>query len=403
MRNYHEQASAEGWGPAFPDEEYATRRGNVIAQMQREGIRTLFVTSPANITYLTGYDMVWYYLRTPTAVAIDAESGTSLFFDLEYHRPTVQYLAVVDDVACFESFHGAPEFVVAELTKRNWTDGTIGVERWARNPNAQVLQEIEAGVQRHNANVVDASWLVDNLRLVKSPLEREVMRQAAGIADQAMNSVFEVIRPGMSEIQIAGRALHAMMELGGGDPAIRVAVRSGPRFLARHCPPSHRKVQDGELVWVNFSGSLHRYHADLGRLVALGSADERWIELLDKASDIATTVLGAIRPGQAVQVLQDATERATEAAGIRDRAVLLGGYDMGIAIPPDWVGHTFTNSERGFVKTAYDIGVTTNFEMLFKASSDWSGGAGGGFIETVLMGEDGLLVLSKLARQIVVV
>ena len=56
------QAITEGWGPAFPEHEYQARKLRVMAE---RGIDTLLVTSPVNIAYLPGYDMVWYYLRTP--------------------------------------------------------------------------------------------------------------------------------------------------------------------------------------------------------------------------------------------------------------------------------------------------------------------------------------------------
>ena len=402
MRQRRLEATAEGWGPAFSDEEFAQRKQRVIEQMTAAGIDTLLVTSPANITYLTGYDMVWYYLRTPTAVAIHASDQATLFFDLEYHRPTVEYLAVVDDVACYESFHGAPEVMVAELARRDWVTGRFALELWSRNPNGLVLDELKVGLATAGAEVIDGSWLVDNLRLTKSTAEIEVMRAAAEIADQAMAVVADAVRVGMTEIELAGVALHAMMSAGGGDPAIRVAVRSGPRFIARHCPPSHRRFAPGELVWVNFCGSLHRYHADLGRLLSLGEPDSRWPALIEQASSITDRALGTVKPGQSTQVLQDAADTAIDEAQLRGQAVLIGGYDMGIAIPPDWVGHSFTKSARGFRPANYDVGMTTNFEMLFRSGADWRGGAGGGFIDTVLMTDTGIEVLSARRRDIVV-
>ena len=402
MKQYRDSARDEGWGPPFPDDEYRRRHAATVDQMRARGIDTLVITSPPNITYLTGYDMVWYYLRTPTAVVLNAHSGDSVFFDLEYHRPTIQYHAVVDEADCFESFHGAAEHMVESLASRGWAQGSVGLECWSRNPNTEVLDTLRAGLRSYGATPTDASWLVDTLRLIKSPLEAEVMRGAASIADYAMSAVADEINAGMTEIEIAGRVLNHMMSRGGGDPAIRVAIRSGPRFLARHCAPSPRRVQTGELIWLNFSGSLHRYHADLGRLVSLGEPDERWVDLIDRASNIAKQVLSDVSPDESVQTLQTNTEQASAAAGIQSQAELLGGYDMGIAIPPDWVGHTFTNARRGFVEAHYSQGMCTNFEMLFRTAPDWRGGAGGGFIETVMMTPSGLEVLSELPRSITV-
>ena len=393
-------ASAEGWGPAFPEQEYLERKQRVLLVMAEKGIDTLLVTSPVNIAYLTGYDMVWYYLRTPTGVAINVREGSTLFFDLSYHEPTVGYHAVVDELCCFDSFHTALETMLASLTERGWVTGRFALESWSRNPNGNVLAALEAGLTEKGAEVVDGSWLVDDLRLIKSNLEADTLRRAAQIADIAMTEIGEAIGPGMTEMELAGIALATMMREGGGDPAIRVAVRSGPRFVARHCAPSARKFEDGELVWVNFCGSFHRYHADLGRLFSLGEPDERWAGLLERASVIADEVLGACRPGDPTQSLQDSTEAAVDAAGLGNHVALLGGYDMGIAIPPDWVGHTFTKAERGFSVASYHPGMATNFEMLFKPGPDWRGGSGGGFIETVLMTSDGLEILSNLPRGI---
>lgn len=395
-------ARDEGWGPAFTDSEYASRIARVVEQMRIRGIDTLLVTSPANITYLTGYDMVWYYLRTPSAVVVRAGDVTTLFYELEYHRPTVEFHAVVDDVCCFESFQISAEFIVEDLRRRGWSKGCVALEFWSRNPNGQVLAELRAGLESIHCKVVDGSWLVDSVRLLKSEPEIAVLREASRIADTAMRTVAGAVHVGMTEIELAGIALAAMMKEGGGDPAIRVAIRSGRRFLARHCAPSQRRFREGELVWVNFCGSFHRYHCDLGRLVSLGPPDDRWRQLIDTASGIADRVLFAVEPGEATQSVQENAERGVDAAELSHLSVLIGGYDMGIASPPDWVGHTFTKSARGFVEARYDVGMATNFEFLFRAGDGWRGGAGGGFIDTVVMRDGGLEVLSQLSRSILI-
>ena len=96
------QAEAEGWGPPFPLEEYRQRVEKVRQEMARREIDLLFVSSPPNLTYLTGYDMIWYYLTSPVGVALHADSGQTLFFEASYHRPTVEWHAVVDDAEYFD-------------------------------------------------------------------------------------------------------------------------------------------------------------------------------------------------------------------------------------------------------------------------------------------------------------
>ena len=350
------QATEEGWGPPFPEDEYRQRVDKVILEMARREIDLLFVSSPPNITYLTGYDLVWYYLTSPTGVAIHAGSGSSLFFEAAYHRPTVEYHAVVDDAVYFPP-GGFPDHAVADdsislqpegspvativetLKSRGWLKGTVGLETWSRSPNGNILAELESSLAEAGASVCDGSWAVDRVRLVKSPREVDVVRKAAAIADIGMDAVRDAIQPGVAETELQGVILHAMMKEGGGDPAIRVAVRSGPRFAAWHCVPSHRKVELGDLVWINFCGVYHRYHTDLGRLFSVGEPDPRWRDLMRKATGSLDHVVRAVKPGDPITSARTAADEYIDSMGLSKYAGFIGGYDLGISIPPPtgWV------------------------------------------------------------------
>ena len=365
-----------------------------------------FVSSPPNITYLTGYDMIWYYLTSPVSVAVHADSGQTVFFEVPYHQPTVEWHAVVDDAEYFGDGQSPAEHIVSSLKGRGWLKGNVGVEEWSRAPSGVAINEIKQGFSDAGANVVDGSWVVDRVRLIKSAPEIEVMRKAASIADKAMETVHGHIRPGVMETELAGVALHAMMKEGGGDPAIRAAVRSGPRFAARHSAPSHRKLQQGDLVWINHCGSYHRYHADLGRLFSLGepSREVARADGQDLRERRSRDFEGAT--GRPHGSGSKAMDEYMDSMGLRPYVAYVSGYNMGIAIPPDWVGHTFIDPDTGFETARYDPGMITNYENLFTvldADPGWKGGTGGGFIETILMTDTGLEVLSGLDRNVTVI
>ena len=397
-------AEAEGWGPPFSIEEYRGRVEKVRGEMTRRKIDVLFVSSPPNITYLTGYDMIWYYLTSPVSVAVHADSGQTCFFEVSYHKPTVEWHTVVDDAVFFGDEKSPVDVIAGELMARGWLEGRVGVEDWSRAPGGVVIDGIKQSFAAAGAEVVDGSWVVDKVRLIKSASEIEVMKKAASIADRAMEAVKEAIRPGVTEIELAGVALQAMMKGGGGDPAIRAAVRSGPRFAARHCAPSQRELQKGDLVWVNHCGSYHRYHADLGRLFSLGEPSANWRDLMNKTCGSIDYVKERVRPGDSTRVAQEAMDEYVDSVGLRPYAAYISGYNMGIAIPPDWVGHTFIDPETGFEEACYDPGMITNYENLYTVlDPNWAGGTGGGFIETILMTEQGLETLSGLGRDMTVV
>jgi Xaa-Pro aminopeptidase len=411
------------WGPPVPPDEYRDRIRKTRAEMERRHIDTLLVTSPPNLTYLTGYDSIWYHVPTPTALALHLGSDEVLFFDSAGHTdlvPVVACLDVIDEIVYFGLDH-APEaegddayttpWVLASpvdsilrgLGGRGWLNGRVGIERWSRSPGAPVLAELEARFTTAGAKVLDASWCVDTVRMVKSPREVECMRRAAAIADAAMLAVRKEIRPGITEIEIQAFAEYEMAKLGGEPPAIRTAIRTGPRGASHHAPPTRRKVLPNELVWVDFSASYNRYHADLARTHATGDVDPRWHDLLATTSGSIPEIVKAVKPGDHMRRVQEVMDAYIDAMGLRKYAWWIGGYAMGIAIPPDWVGHVFFGGD-GFEDMSFEPGMTLNLENVFDITKDdWRGGRGCSFIEMLLMTEAGIEVLSKVPRELYVV
>ena len=266
-----------------------------------------------------------------------------------------------------------------------------------------MLRELDKAMQVAGADVVDGSWLVDRVKMVKSPAEIDMMRTAAGIADEAMKAVRSELRAGMTEIEIQGLAQYTMSRHGGEEPAIRTAVRSGSRGAAHHVPPSRREIRPGDIVWVDFSASYNRYHADLARIFSIGEPDPRWTDMYDKAAGSVEAVVAAMKPGDPMRKLHDVANAYIEEAGLARYAWLVGGYDMGIAIPPDWVGHTF-HSGLGFEAVDFEPGMSTNYENVFDiVEEEWPGGKGGSYIEMLLMTDLGLEILSELDRRMIVV
>src|SRR5262245_28502830 len=84
------------WGPPFPPEEYRDRIRKVKLEMELRGLDTLVVTSPPNITYLTGYDSIWYDQPVTTGLAIRRDADDILFLDTHFHKELVAQSAYVD-------------------------------------------------------------------------------------------------------------------------------------------------------------------------------------------------------------------------------------------------------------------------------------------------------------------
>jgi hypothetical protein len=90
----------------------------------------------------------------------------------------------------------------------------------------------------------------------------------------------------------------------------------------------------------------------------------------------------------------------------REQVWWVGGYALGIAMAPNWVGHTYLSNDA-FEQFMWEPGYVTNYEnVLFEPYTTVAGQPRGGYtasyMETLLMTEHGIEVLSKLPRTLTV-
>ncbi|MCH7942188.1 MAG: aminopeptidase P family protein [Proteobacteria bacterium] len=394
------------WPQAFPPEEYATRRAKLRKALAADDLDAIYVTMPADITYLTGYDMVWYHSRSLTGLLLRADSDDPLFIDGWPHTTLVSTTPEITDVVFYE--RGPVADVIALIADRvksqGLADGRLATQRWSYAPHGDVIDSLSDCLTEAGATVSDASFLIEEIRLIKSPLEIALMRKTANIADAAMAAARDAIRPGILETEIEGILIGAMMAAGGGYPALRSMIGSGPRSGTHHAPAQARAVKAGDLVFIDFCACLQRYHINLNRTFSLGEPDPRWRDLMDRSAGCIDAIVAGIAPGDSLYKVHAIADDYIDRNGLRPYCWYNGGYVLGIAVPPDWVGvHRTHPTPDGPGDRPLAPGMIFNLENQFDVWEDWPGGSGAAYIESFLMTDSGLEVLSSLPRNLVVV
>jgi Xaa-Pro aminopeptidase len=378
----------------FPESEYRLRRERVREEMAARGVDVLLVTSPPNLLYLTGYQAIWYPPRLPVGAVLVRDSPAVVALDWVRHEGYVRDAVLCDDAIFFE-YADATAVVVDALRARGWTAGAVAIEESAANPTAAVLNELARGLTAAGARVVSGDWVVDRVRLYKSEAEVERIRLAADIADRALTRLRGELRPGLSELEVSARAGALLAEEGSEIAATPPLVASGPdAWRDTHAFPGHRLVQPGDVISVDVCGVVDRYHANLSRTFALGEVSPRARGMLEQAAGSVDELVRAARLGEGPEAAAEAAERYVRDRIPDERIWWVGGYALGLALPPSWVGHTYLAND-GPQRCRLEPGYVSNFEnVLFDAEE----GFAATFIETVVMTEDGLEVLSRLPR-----
>lgn len=395
------------WQQPFPPEEYAERRAKVRKALAEAGLDAIYVTLPGDLLWLSGYDMIWYHYRCLTGLLLRADRDETVLFDSGGHKTLVYLVPEIRDVVWFDpnpvEAAGQAELIVSEIGKRGLGKARIALQPWSYAPHATVMEDFAGRLRKGGATIGDGTRLVEVLRLAKSPREVAVVRQAAKFGDEAMAAVRDMLKPGVMETEIEGAAMASLMRNGCTYPSVRTMIGTGPRSGTHHSPPTHRRTKQGDLVFIDFCSVLHRYHININRTFSLGKPDPRWTDLMNKSAGCAEAVAKEVKPGDPWTKVQQVADRFIDEAGLRKWVWWVGGYALGQSVPPDWVGTYFIDPHYGLPDRPLVPGMVFNLENQYDVWEGWPGGTGCAYIESFLVTENGLEILSKLPRTITVV
>ena len=156
--------------------------------------------------------------------------------------------------------------------------------------------------------------LVERLRERKDPEELEALRAAAAIATGALERTLPMVRPGQTELEVAGILERCLREAGSEGFPFPTIVASGPRSALPHARSSARTVARGDFLLLDFGSVSSGYCADITRTVVLGRADERQREIHEvvrRAQALAADgVRGGMRGRDADALARDYIDRA---------------------------------------------------------------------------------------------
>jgi Xaa-Pro aminopeptidase len=383
-------------GLPFTVDEYRDRHARVRAEMARRDVDVLYVTSPANLLYLTGYEAIWYPWRLPVGVVVDRTSDELLLFDWDRHEHYVRSRVLHDALVLFR-YDDMGATVVRALAERGVGARSVGFEWSGLTPAAPVLTEVADGLRGIGADVVSGDWVVDSVRLYKSPAELDRVRRAAVIADEAFAQLRLDLRPGMTELEVSTHLSALLARYGSELAACQPLVSSGATaWCGTHSFPSRRTLEHGDLVAVDACAVVDRYHANLARTFALGETGSGARELISLAAGSLGELQRSARVGEGPERAAEAAERYVRERIPAEQIWWIGGYALGIGFPPSWVGHTYLAND-GLERCTLEPGYVSNFEnVLF----DRDAGFAAVTIDTLVVTETGIEALSTLPREL---
>ncbi|MBO9521501.1 MAG: aminopeptidase P family protein [Nocardioidaceae bacterium] len=388
----------------FTRAEYAARLDRVRAEMAARGVDTLLVSAPEGMCYLHGYTARWYRAHSSThypplaVTVVRAGEPGLLHLDFARERELLAATSLVDDAACYElalydgDGAGAIDQVAATLAARGWLAGTVGLELGSSVPNRAVSEQVQAALVAHGAtSFVDATAVLRVVRRVKSAAEIALLERAATAADAGLTRLWSTLEPGRTELELWAELVGAMVAAGGEPAASHELVTRGGLGLG-HALSGRARIRPGDTVIADPCGVVHRYHANTCRTFSVGPGDAGDVREQRIAGGAVAVLCEVATAGTPYGVVNRALQEYYREHGVWQDCLWAGGYELGLSLPPDWVG------EDGFDVAALDderlveAGTVTSFHSNFRLP----------YVDTVVFGADGTRALSTLPRELLV-
>ncbi|RNF33434.1 ectoine hydrolase DoeA [Paracoccus methylarcula] len=359
----------------FSTEEYEERLKKTRSSMAQLGLDLLIVSDPSNMAWLTGYDGWSFYVHQCVIVGPD---GPPIWFGRGQDANGALRTVWMGE----EQIIGYPDFYVqsverhpmdylwAQLADRNWHRGFIGVEMDNYWYSAKAHERLVHGLPE--AQILDATGLVNWQRAVKTPKELAYMRKAARIVERMHRRIADKVEVGMrkcdlvAEIYDAGLRYDEWSSHGGDYPAIVPLLPSGPDAAAPHLTWDDQPMKDNEGTFFEIAGCYQRYHVPLSRTIFLGKPPQEILDAEKAVLEGMEAGLHAARAGNTCEDIAAAFFTVLDRYGIeKDNRT---GYPIGLSYPPDW-GERTMSLRRGD-RTELKPGMTFHF-MTGLWMEDW--------------------------------
>lgn len=145
--------------------------------------------------------------------------------------------------------------------------------------------------------LLPAQAIFSELRASKSEEEIGYLREAQAISEKALAEVLRIIKPGMTERQVAAELVYHMLLNGSEGNSFDPIVITGKKTSMPHGVPGDEVIHEGDFVTMDFGCLKHGYCSDMTRTVAIGYATDEMKNIYNIVLEAQLAGIAAARAG----------------------------------------------------------------------------------------------------------
>lgn len=343
-----------------------------------------FITEPENIAYFTGYHSAPH----------ERVLGLLVFSD---HPP----------------FLFTPGLEVEDAKTSGWKHDVYGYSD-TEDPFQIIAREIQARVQKPTKIAVEKNHItldrfeqlsgkfagtsfipiehkIQMIRLVKTEDELKILKEAALLADYAVQVGIDEIAEGKTEAEIVAKIEFEMKKKGVSKMSFDTMVLTGKNGALPHGTPGDTKIKKGDLVLFDL-GVVHKgYCSDITRTVAFGEITYEQKKIYDTVLDAQQKAIAKVRAGVPAKELDITARDTIRAAGYGEFFPHRLGHGLGASV------HEFPS-----ITETNEMPLSENMVFTIEPGIYVPGVAGVRIEDDIVVTKDGYEILTEFPKELLV-
>jgi len=285
--------------------------------------------------WLTGYDTFGYvFFQT---LVLD-QKGNIVLLTRAPDLRQAQNTSNIQDIRIWVDKDGINptndlKIILDELDLKN---KNIGIEYEAYGMTGRNALRLNKSLENY-CNVEDQSELITKLRVIKSNEELVYVKQAAELADRALDEAWKYAKAGANEAKILAEMQRVVLEGGGDYPANEYIIGSGDNALLCRYQAEKRNLSNIDQLSLEWAGTYKHYHSAMFRTIPIGKADPKHIKMHEACVEALTNCVNTLVPGKTAGEVFDAHAKTFDDLGFNKARMNACGYSLGSTFSPNWM------------------------------------------------------------------
>jgi Xaa-Pro dipeptidase len=246
---------------------YSKRQANLIASLTKSGVDAVILNPSPSLVYLTG---LHFHLMERPVLALFSVASPPIMVIPELESRKTESLPFPLQVITYSEDPQTWGNIFTAAFNQSPKPKQVGIE--PLHLRYLELNYIQAALPSIVINSVED--ILSGLRICKDESEVMAMRKAVAAAEQALLATLPLVKPGVSEIDLASELTVQLLRHGSqSEMPFSPIVSGGPNSANPHAVPTGRKLAPGDLLVIDWGARVDGYISDLTRTFAIGKVD----------------------------------------------------------------------------------------------------------------------------------